>query len=147
MLFKTQREKEIQIGREYEFPPMDLGECKIVKDDESAGGGAKEGQIIFMKIGPINLMPFVDAYEQENAEQFGSRLQPVIKTKKENDPKKIIKREQKVINSYVQLPCRVSYLTGRQGKIPSTHKNTIFMEYDRFLDLLANYLPETLNDN
>jgi hypothetical protein len=21
------------------------------------------------------------------------------------------------------------------------------MEYDRFLDLLANYLPETLNDN
>lgn len=53
---------------------MDLGECKIVKDDESAGGGAKEGQIIFMKIGPINLMPFVDAYEQENAEQFGNRL-------------------------------------------------------------------------
>lgn len=80
---------------------MDLGECKIVKDDESAGGGAKEGQIIFMKIGPINLMPFVDAYEQENAEQFGSRLQPVIKTRKENDQKKIIKREQKVINSYV----------------------------------------------
>lgn len=43
VLFKTDREKEIQIGREYEFDPMDIGECRVVKDDESAGGGAKEG--------------------------------------------------------------------------------------------------------
>jgi hypothetical protein len=101
VLFKTQREKEIQIGREYDYPPMELGECKIVKEDESAGGGAKEGQIIFMKIGPINLMPYVDAYEQENTEQYDGRLKPIIKSKKENDPKKIIKKEQKIINSYV----------------------------------------------
>lgn len=92
-------------------------------------------------------MPFVDAYEQENVELYDSRLKPVIKTKKESDPKKIIKKEQRIINSYIQLPCRVSYLPSRLGKIPSTHKNTIFMEYDRFLELLASYLPDTLNDN
>jgi hypothetical protein len=54
-----------------------------------------------MKIGPINLMPYVDAYEQENTEQYDGRLKPIIKSKKENDPKKIIKKEQKIINSYV----------------------------------------------
>lgn len=43
VLFKTERESEIQIGREYDFPPMDVGECRVVKDDDSAGGGAKEG--------------------------------------------------------------------------------------------------------
>jgi hypothetical protein len=43
VLFNTEREKEIQIGREYDYPPMDVGECRIVQDDEGAGGGAKEG--------------------------------------------------------------------------------------------------------
>jgi hypothetical protein len=67
VLFKTDREKEIQIGREYDFEPMGVGECRVVKEDDSAAGGAKEGQIIFMQIGPVNFMPFVDSYEQENA--------------------------------------------------------------------------------
>jgi len=82
-------------------------------------------------------MPFVDDYEQRNAEFFNNRLQPVIKNKKESDPKKLIKKEQRIIHSYVQLPCRVSYVPSRLGKIPSTHKNTIFMEYGRFLQLLS----------
>jgi hypothetical protein len=66
VVFKTQREQEIQLGREYGYDPMGIGECKVVKDDESAAGGAKEGQIIFMRQGPFNLMPFVDQYEKEN---------------------------------------------------------------------------------
>jgi hypothetical protein len=147
VLFKTDREKQIQIGREYDFPPMGLGECRIVHDDDGAGGGAKEGQVIFMKVGPVNLMPFVDNYEQENAEKYDNRLKPVIKDKKEKDMKKLIKKEQRIIHSTIQLPCRVTYIDSRLGKIPSTHKNTIFMEYDRFLELLSYYLPDTLNDN
>ena len=74
---------------------MSLGECKIVKDDESAGGGAKEGQIIFMKLGPINLMPLVDNYETQNIENQNGRLKPILKGKKDlADSKKIIKKEQ-----------------------------------------------------
>lgn len=100
-----------------------------------------------MKVGPVNLMPFVDDYEQLNAEQFDGRLRSVIKNKKESDPKKLVKKEQRIIHSFVQLPCRVSFVPSRLGKIPSTHKNTIFMEYDNFLRLLSNYLPDTLSDN
>ena len=85
VLFKTDREKLIQIGREYEFEPMDVGECKIVKDDESAGGGVKDGQIIFMRLGPINLMPLVENYEQDNVENKAGRLKPILKNKKEQD--------------------------------------------------------------
>eukprot|EP00352_Strombidinopsis_acuminata_P007639 CAMPEP_0176355196 /NCGR_PEP_ID=MMETSP0126-20121128/13125_1 /TAXON_ID=141414 ORGANISM="Strombidinopsis acuminatum, Strain SPMC142" /NCGR_SAMPLE_ID=MMETSP0126 /ASSEMBLY_ACC=CAM_ASM_000229 /LENGTH=44 /DNA_ID= /DNA_START= /DNA_END= /DNA_ORIENTATION= len=28
--FKTQREKQINVGREYSYEPMQLGECKIL---------------------------------------------------------------------------------------------------------------------
>lgn len=40
------------------------------------------------------------------------------------------------------MPCRVSLISERYGKTPSTLKNAIFMEYDHFLKLLAEYLPE-----
>jgi len=60
--FKTSLEKSNQVGREYNYGPQDVGSCKVVADEQSAGGGAKEGQIIFMKIGPINLMPYINDY-------------------------------------------------------------------------------------
>ena len=33
-------------------------------DEKSAGGGAKEGQIIFMKVGPVNFMPYIDEFNK-----------------------------------------------------------------------------------
>lgn len=65
--FKTQREKEIQVGREYNFDEMPIGECKLVLNDEGTAvkRGIKEGSIIFMKYGPINLLPFVDEYDRK----------------------------------------------------------------------------------
>ena len=126
---------------------MGVGQCNIVRDDEAAGDGANEGDVIFMKIGPVNLMPFVDSYETENAELFGNRLQSILKNKREADPKKLIKKEHHIIHSQIQIPCRVTYLPNRLGKIPSVRKNTIFMEYDNFLSLRASYLPDTLHDN
>lgn len=82
MLFKTEREKAINIGREYNFEPMTLGECKVVEDENGTpAGGAKEGQIIFMKQGPINLMPLIDHYEKMNTEMYGDRLKPILKAK------------------------------------------------------------------
>lgn len=44
-------------------------------------------------MGPINLLPLVDHYEQDNAENQGGRLKPVLKGRKELDLKMIIKKE------------------------------------------------------
>ena len=63
------------------------------------------------------------------------------------DLKKLIKKERSIINSYVQLPCRVSFIPNRLGKIPFSSKNLIYMEYDNYLRLLSEYLPESLADN
>jgi len=52
-----------------------------------------------------------------------------------------------MINSYIQMPCRVQLIQERFGKIPSTLKNVIFMEYDQVLKLMAEYLPEPLEQN
>lgn len=43
--FKTQREKEIQIGRSYEYDPMPVGACKLVyeEDGSAAAHGIKDG--------------------------------------------------------------------------------------------------------
>lgn len=38
-------------------------------------------------------MPFVVSYEQENVEFNGNRWQSVLKNKKDNDPKQILKKE------------------------------------------------------
>lgn len=63
--FKTERERDIQIGREYKFPEMKVGECRLLYEDDSSAkyNDIKEGQIIFMKIGPINLLQWVHEYE------------------------------------------------------------------------------------
>ena len=56
-------------------------------------------------------------------------------------------REKKLLNAFVQLPCRVQIIKERFGKIPSTLKNALYMEYDTVLKLFAEYLPEPLNQN
>jgi len=45
------------------------------------------------------------------------------------------------------MPCRVSFLPNRFGKVPYSHKNVIFMEYDGYLRMLADYLPDAIADN
>ena len=72
--FKTDREREIHIGREYNYDPLSVGECMVVQEDESAGGGAKEGDIIFIKQGPINMLPYVNEYEKYNQQKHHGRL-------------------------------------------------------------------------
>jgi hypothetical protein len=66
--FKTDREKEIQVGRKYEFKPMEVGSCKLVYDEEGSAAisGIKDGQIIFMKHGPFSFLPLVNEYEAKN---------------------------------------------------------------------------------
>jgi hypothetical protein len=45
------------------------------------------------------------------------------------------------------VPCRVQLIEEKYGKIPSTLKNAIYMEYDNLLTLFAEYLPDTLDQN
>jgi hypothetical protein len=45
------------------------------------------------------------------------------------------------------MPCRVNFVQERFGKVPSGVKNAIFIEYDNYLPLLAEYLPEPLDSN
>jgi hypothetical protein len=66
--FKTEREKEIQVGRKYEFEPMDVGSCKLVYDEDGSAAiqGIKDGQIIFMKHGPFSFLPIVNEFESKH---------------------------------------------------------------------------------
>ena len=95
--FKTKREKEIQVGREYNFDPMPVGSCKVVYDEDSAAvkSGVKEGSVIFMKYGPINFLPIVDQYD---------RRVPNGKSiiKGSNLPERVLRqREKSLITSFV----------------------------------------------
>ncbi len=56
-------------------------------------------------------------------------------------------REKKLINSFLHVPCRVQLIHNKYGKIPSTLKNAIYIEYDNLLKLFAEYLPDTLDQN
>ena len=77
--FKTTKEREINIGREYNYEPMEIGECHAVVNEEGIhAGGAKEGEVIFMRQGPFNLMPYVKHYERINQEKHGGRLENVM---------------------------------------------------------------------
>ena len=78
------------------------------KDGQAILDGIKEGQIIFMKLGPFNLMPFVNEYESKSIEQ-GELKQPIM-TKTGLTDQKLRYREKQLINSYVQMPCHVSFI-------------------------------------
>ena len=65
--FKTERERSIAIGYDYLYEPMGTGECRVISSDDNSRG-IKDGDIIFMRQGPFNLMPLVEAYEQRNKE-------------------------------------------------------------------------------
>jgi len=54
-------------------------------------------------------------------------------------------RERDIINAYVRMPCRVSLVEERYGKVPKSFNNAIYIEYDNFLKHLAEYLPDILD--
>jgi hypothetical protein len=66
--FKTEREREIQLGRKYEFGPMDVGQCMVVLEEDGSAvtQNLKDGQIIFMKHGPFSFLPLINEFESKN---------------------------------------------------------------------------------
>ena len=67
-----------------------------------------------MRIGPINLMPYINNYESKSQSEHKGRLQQIF------DKNDIIKRkeEKSMINAYINMPCRVNYIESRLGKSP-----------------------------
>lgn len=104
--FKTAREKEIQVGRSYNYEPMGVGQCKMVyEDDNSAASmGVKDGQIIFMRHGPFNFLQLVNDYEAKHPDGM-SVMKNVGLAERE-----LRHREKKLINSFIQMPCRVELI-------------------------------------
>ena len=47
--FKTKREREINIGRDYNFEPMGVGECRVVMPKDGSDRGIKDGEIVFLR--------------------------------------------------------------------------------------------------
>ncbi len=68
-----------------------------------------------------------------------------IMTKTGLTDRAIRQRERDIIHAYVQMPCRVSLVEERFGKVPKSFNNIIYIEYDNFLKHLAEYLPDTLD--
>ena len=56
---------------------MGVGECRVISSDDNSRG-LKDGDIIFIRQGPVNLMPFVEAYEKTNKEKHGGRKKPIL---------------------------------------------------------------------
>lgn len=43
---------------------MNVGECRVVQKKDDTNRGIEDGEIIFLKQGPFNLMPLVELYEK-----------------------------------------------------------------------------------
>ena len=81
-------------------------------------------------------MPYIDEYHRWGKQNV---FDPNEKVRR--------KEERSMINAYLTMPCKVSYIPSRMGKSPFAQKNVIYMEYDNLLPHMAKYLPEVLNKN
>jgi hypothetical protein len=86
------------------------------------------------------MLPLVSEFEDR---ELGSAI---LKPAGLND-RQIRQREKQLINSYIQMPCRVSFIPERFGKVPQTLRNAIYVELDNLLPLISEYLPDPLDSN
>lgn len=56
-----------------------------------------------------------------------------------------MKRERGIINAFIQFPCRATLIDDTKGKVPTSLKSAIYMEYDNYLKLISQYLPNPLH--
>ena len=100
-----------------------------------------------MRQGPINFMPFIEMYEKQNKELHGGSQKAILEGKHGLTERELIKREKGLINAFIQYPCKASVISESKGKAPTSLKNAIFIEYDNYLQLISQYLPDPLHLN
>ena len=93
----------------------------------------------------INLIPWVEQYEKENKQRHNGSQKPILEGKHGLSEREILKRERGLINAYIQFPCRGYKIPDTKGKAPGSLKSAIFIEYDNFLQLISQYLPDPLH--
>ena len=125
---------------------MGIGECRVVQDKDVTNG-IVDGEIIFINQGPVNLIPLVEAYEKQNKELHGGSQKSILQGKHGLSESELVRRERKIINAYIQYPCRASVIDGNKGKVPASLKSAIYIEYDNYLKLISQYLPNPLHQN
>ena len=99
--FKTEREREIHIGRDYSYEPMGIGECRVVKSKDGSDRGVQDGEIIFIRQGPFNLLPLVEEYDKINREMYGGAQKAIMEGKHGLSERELQKRERGLINAYI----------------------------------------------
>ena len=92
-------------------------------------------------------MPLVNEYEQYNAKKFNGAKKGILQGKHGLSERDLIRRERKLINSYIQMPCKASTIPTRLGKVPNALKRSIYIEYDNYLEHISQYLPDPLHTN
>ncbi|CDW87905.1 family protein [Stylonychia lemnae] len=125
LAFKTIYERKIEVGREYQYDPIDFGQCYLIKNDDLK---IKEGQILFVRAPITNLMnQLIDHY---NKEAIGNNK---------------VKIPDNFDQLNVQFPCRIKYIDSLFGKIPQHSGSLILFEHDKLLELFSYYLPDPLH--
>jgi hypothetical protein len=109
--------------------------------------GIKDGEIIFIRQGPFNLLKLVEEYEKQNKEKHGGKHKAIMEGKHGLSERELIKREKSLINSYIQFPCKAMPIADSKGKAPASLKSAIYIEYDNYLKLISQYLPDPLHMN
>jgi len=69
----------------------------------------------------------------------------IIEGKHGLSDRELFKRERGLINAYIKYPCRATLIEDAKGKAPSSLKSAIYIEYDNYLKLIAQYLPDPLH--
>lgn len=103
----------------------------MVRDPQTSfASNLQDGQIIFMRIGPLNLLPYVNEYEKWNTQNYDGRKKGILEGKHGLAERELLRRERGLINSYLQIPCKAQIVSHSMGKIPNSLKNAIYIEYD-----------------
>lgn len=144
-IFDTEREKDYEVGRSYEFPPLEFGECNVNEKYE-ASLGVKPGDLVYYNI-PFslnmnNILVKYDRYAIANGKRRSVyRSRPF---EQNTDQINFVS-----LDVNIKMPCRVKRLTsGTYGKFPDANTgNILMMEYQHFLRHLSYYLPDDYNNN
>jgi hypothetical protein len=71
MLFNTERERNMSLGRQYKFDPLEYGECNVHKDAMEDLSIA-EGDIVYITLSYTNLMETIltkyNSYAKKNGQ-------------------------------------------------------------------------------
>jgi len=132
MFLDTQRERDIDLGRRYQFKPLNEGEC-IIHEQLAESLMVDEGDVVYLQINMYqNLVALIDQYNRQ--------------VKAPNKPIKTNVISANAGSSRVEMPCRVAHVGDQSyGKVQKEQAvDQIYMEYKTMYKYMGQYLPRPL---